>query len=159
MGPEKSKKGESHLEIDAGAITPAWLREHELNMATLGLGAKPGRAYIVNEAHGLRKDSIRALLVLLERLPDHCAVIFTTTSAGQEMLFEDCIDSGPLLSRCLEVKLTEKCSDAFAQRCMEIAGAEGLNGRPLKAYVELAKDCRNNFRRMLERVAAGEMAR
>ena len=60
-----------------------------------------GRAYIVNEAHGLRKDVIRQLLVVLERIPPHSLWIFTTTIEGQEAIFEDYDDASPLLSRCL----------------------------------------------------------
>jgi len=56
-------------EIDATDLTPAALRSIEHRMTMYGLGDKPGRAFIVNEAHGLRKDTIRQLLVLLERLP------------------------------------------------------------------------------------------
>jgi hypothetical protein len=56
-------------EIDAGALTWATLREIERVLSLRGMGERGGRALIVNEAHGLRKDVIRALLVGLERLP------------------------------------------------------------------------------------------
>src|SRR6266852_1177827 len=89
-------------EIDAGTLTVSGLAELERESQVSGLfGSKQGRAYIVNEAHGLRKDVIRQLLVALERIPAHVVWIFTTTVDGQDGLFEDSIDASPLLSRCL----------------------------------------------------------
>src|ERR1700730_7907209 len=52
-------------EIDAQTLKPARLRDIEDTCRFRMLGSKPGRAYIVNEAHGLRKDTIRQLLVAL----------------------------------------------------------------------------------------------
>ncbi len=74
-------------ELDATDLTPAALREIEHVMASYGMG-KGGRAFIINEAHGLRKDTIRQLLVVLERLPDHVVVVFTTTCEGEGQLFD-----------------------------------------------------------------------
>src|SRR5690606_30764101 len=90
-------------ELDAGELTPARLKDTERSMQTLAIGDKPGRAYLINEAHGCRKDAVRQLLVLLERLPAHVAVIFTTTNDGQDSLFEDIEDAHPLLSRCIRL--------------------------------------------------------
>jgi replication-associated recombination protein RarA len=41
-----------------------------------------GHALIVNEAHGLKPNTIYHLLDLLERLRPYCVVIFTTTNEG-----------------------------------------------------------------------------
>ena len=119
---------------------------------------KGGRAFIVNEAHGLRKASIRRLLGLLERLPGHCVFIFTTTKQGESKLFEDNIDSNPLLSRCLKIELTNQgLAKVFAEHCRQIATKENLNGKPLQSYVKLAAKCHNNCSMMLQEIESGYM--
>ena len=145
-------------EIDAGSLTPAKLREIEKNHAAWGLGAKSGRAFIVNEAHGLRKDTVRQLLITLERIPEHVVWIFTTTRDGNDGFLEGMQDASPLVSRCLDLRLSSQgLSRAFAVRVKEIAEREGLDGRPLKQYVELARQKRNNMRAMLRAVETGVM--
>ena len=144
-------------EIDATSLTPADLRRIEEAMQLYSFG-KGGRAYIINEAHGLSKAAVRQLLVLLERLPSHVMVIFTTTTEAQETFFDDKEDAGPLLSRCLRFDLARRgLAQAFAAKCHEIASKEGLNGKPIEQYVRLAQDCRNNFRAMLQNVESGAM--
>ena len=93
-----------------------------------GWGEKGGRAFLVNEAHGLRKDVIRQFLVMLERIPSHVVWIFTTTTEGEQGLFEDYDDAGPLLSRCLPLPLARRdlAKAAFrAAAAREIAEREG----------------------------------
>jgi len=126
-----------------------------IHLYALGKG---GRAWIINEAHGLRRALVRQLLGILERLPQHCVVIFTTTRDGQDALFEDQIDAHPLLSRCVLLTLTNQgLAPAFAKRAREIADAEGLNGKPDSAYLRLVQRCRNNMRAVLQAVESGEM--
>ena len=119
---------------------------------------KGGRAYIINESHGLRKAVIRRLLGLLEHIPAHVVIIFTTTKEGESGLFEDSIDASPLLSRCIKIELTNQgLAKTFAIHCMKIATAENLNGKPLQSYIKLAAKCHNNCRAMLQEIESGYM--
>jgi DNA polymerase III gamma/tau subunit len=119
---------------------------------------KGGRAFIINEAHGLRKSVIRRLLGLLERLPKRVVFIFTTTKVGESSLFEDQIDAHPLLSRCAKIELTNQgLAKVFAEHCQQIAVNENLNGKPMQSYIKLAQRCKNNCREMLMAVESGDM--
>lgn len=143
-------------ELDSQNLTPARLRDIEHEMQYRMLGAMPGKAYIVNEAHGLRKDTIRQLLVVLERLPSYVTWIFTTTKSGELKLFDDDTggDAAPLLSRCIELSLVRDDA-AFARRAREIAQAEGVDGLPLSVYESVVAASKGNFRRVLQRIEAG----
>lgn len=146
-------------EIDATALTVAQLRDLERVLALRGMSAKGGRAVILNEAHGLRRDVIRQLLVTLERVPAHVVWVFTTTTEGTEALFEDYADASPLLSRCVRLDLARRdLARPFAERAKAIAEREGLDGQPLERYVKLLQTHRNNLRAALNAIDAGELA-
>lgn len=146
-------------EFDAGDLTADRLRDIERMQRLYGFGARTGRAYIVNEAHGLRAPIIRALLVALEPIPSHVCWIFTTTVDGEEKLFEDQIDAHPLLSRCTVLALSRRgLALPFAKHVRAMAIREGLDGKDINDYVRLAKEERNNMRAMIQRVDAGEMS-
>jgi hypothetical protein len=145
-------------EFDAQALTPARIADIERTLAFRGMSERGGRAVIVNEAHGLRKEAIRQLLVTLERIPAHVVWVFTSTVEGTESLFEDCDDASPLLSRCLRLDLARRdLAKPFAERCKAIAEAEGLNGQSLEKYVRLIQKHRQNLRAALQEIEAGGM--
>jgi replication-associated recombination protein RarA len=145
-------------ELDASALTLGTLDALERDMSYRGLGEKGGKAVLCNESHGLRKDTIRRLLVMLEAIPAHVVWCFTTTADGMQSLFDDQIDAHPLLSRCILLPLAQRdLAKPFAERCRQIAQAEGLDGQPIEAYLKLAKDCKSNFRSMLQSIESGCM--
>ena len=146
------------VEIDATGLSAAAIQEIERGSRVYGLGEKNGRAIVFNEAHGLNRAAVRQLLTTLERIPRHVVWIFTTTNDGQEALFEGIDDAHPLLSRCIDLPLSRRgLAEAFAERAREIAQAEGLDGKPLKAYLELVRQKRNNFRAVLQEIESGAM--
>jgi len=148
-------------EIDsADLLTSAKLDEISETMHYYGgLGdGKSGRAWIINEAHGLRRAAIRRLLGLLEPIPQHVCFIFTTTKVAEANLFEDHEDAGPLLSRCHRIELTNQgLSKVFAEHCRQIATTENLNGKPMQSYIKLAANYKNNCQMMLQSIELGQM--
>lgn len=145
-------------ECDAGPLTVSDLKDMESTMHVYGAGSKTGRAYIINEAHGLKKAVIRQLLVLLERIPKHVVIVFTTTLDGMKLFEDDNMDANPLLSRCDEISLAQRdLAQAFAVRAKAIAEKEGLDGQPIEKYIRLVNDKGANLRAVLQAIEAGKM--
>jgi replication-associated recombination protein RarA len=151
-------------EHDAGSLTPAKVRELErqYQIRPLPINGKCGWAILVNECHGLRRDTVRALLDVLERLPGHVCWLFTTTNAGQASFFDDdqSGDAAPLVSRCQEIRLATGPAvwSALAKRARWVARQTGCDGMPDCVYERAVAACKGNLRMVLQRVESGQLA-
>lgn len=146
-------------QFSGDSLTGAQVRDMARRIAVKGF-SPGGRVVIVDEVHGMSAETIRELLVATDsgNIPSHAAWIFTTTAEAKRDLFGNKLDSSPLLSRCLELELSQRgLCEPFAERAREIAQAEGLDGQPIEAYIRLMKDCRNNLRMALSKIEAGCM--
>lgn len=145
--------------INAQRVTLDMVREWQRSCRMKPLGAK-GHAFVIDEAHLLKSHIISELQTVLEE-PEvqHCSTwIFTTTPTGQRHLFDSKMDFEPFLSRAKVFEFSTHGHELdFAQRVMEIARAEDLDGRPLCEYVELIRRCKGNLRQALNAVESGEM--
>lgn len=152
-------------EIEACSLTPAGLRaiERGYGFKPLPIDGKRGWCLIVNECHKLRKNTVTALLDVLERLPDYVAWVFTTTRQGQKAFFADdeAGDKAPLVSRCVEVELANDAParSGMAARAKAVAMAAGCDGLPIAAYEQCLYGCRGNMRALLQRVESGQLRR
>jgi DNA polymerase III gamma/tau subunit len=145
-------------EKDARDVSLDFLRDVEAEFSYRSIGGKGCKVWIINEAHHLTAAAVDRLLTLLERKPSFVSFIFTSTKEGQQGLFEDHPDAPAFFSRCKHLQFAQRgLAEVFAKRALEIAQAEGLDGRPIEDYVRLAKDCRNNFRAMLQVIETGAM--
>jgi replication-associated recombination protein RarA len=147
-------------ELDASSLLVPHIQEFERRSRCYGICVKHGRAYLVNESHGLRRDAVRQLLVTLEaeRIPSHVAWIFTTTTEGEAFMFDGMADSHPLLSRCQVIPMAKQgLVEAMAVRVREIAQMENLDGKPIDDYLALVYRNKSNMRAVLQAIEAGEM--
>jgi len=142
-------------EIDGTSVSAGWLDQIEREQRSRPLFGS-AYAWIVNEAHRIRADLVTRLLVMLDPVPEHAIYIFTTTSEAQQELWDRKLDAAPFLSRCVKL-VTSPSRVEFAKRAREIATVEGLDGRPIGSYYDLARECDGNFRAMLQAVEAGRM--
>ncbi len=135
---------------------------HEIEQSFFGLRPLMGewRVVIVNEAHSMTAGAVQSWLTLLEKLPNKCAVLFTTTESwkGEKALFGSF--DHPLQSRATVVSLSNQgLAEAFAKRAQEIAEREGLGGATEKEYLALVRACKNNMRAVLSQIEGYEMHR
>jgi hypothetical protein len=73
-------------------------------------------------------------------------------------MFEGIDDAHPLLSRCIDLPLSRRgLAEAFAERAKAIAEENQLDDKPIKAYVELVRQKRNNLRAVLQEIESGAM--
>ena len=157
IAAELSTEKIEEMEIDAKDLDVTAMKEIERGWQYLGWG-KRGRVTIINEVHGLRPSVVTHLLTVMERIPRHVTVIFTTSSELTCKLGETEQEQEMFLSRCNILNLDRQgLAQKFAQKAYEIAANEGMNGRPGTAYLQLARDCGNNLREMLDRIEEGAM--
>lgn len=146
-------------EFDAVDCTPARIGDIEESWRYAGMGDRAGRVYIVNEVHTMTAQAVGKWLTVLERIPQHAAVIFTTTVDGVEAFGESKRDAKPFLSRCVWLALAQRgLADAFAEHAQKIAQAEGLDGKPIERYKRLVQDKANNLRAVFQFIESGGMA-
>lgn len=151
-------------EMDAAELTAEKFRDIEALMRYRGIcsDGRDGRAWIINEAHGLNVSQVRKLLTLLEPtggLPAHVVFVFTTSVAGQRGLFLKCPDAPPLFERCVDLTLETNglAVAGGAIRLKWIARKEGLDGQPLEKYEELLSASDGSMRLALQKIQAGAM--
>jgi DNA polymerase-3 subunit gamma/tau len=142
-------------ENNAADVDTNFIDRMEQAFGTTVLQPPHGRAWILNEAHLLRPRIASRLLTTLEPIPPYCVVIFTTTDEGQELLFENCQDASPLLSRCLKMPLNQRPgAEKIAARLAWIMEQEGMEPMPMHQLVKLVQSARNNIRAAIQQIDA-----
>jgi len=110
------------------------------------------KVIIINESHGMSKPVIEHLLDFLESARNS-VVIFTTTLEGQAFFDDAHMDAGPLLSRCIPVRLeSQGLAAAFAEHVAEKAAVD--KGKVAR-YI---KDNGPNMRSLWNAVESGQFS-
>ena len=142
--------------IDGDACSVGRVRQITETIRLAGWGGSGWKVYIVNEAQAMTPRAVQAWLTLLDPLPPRRLVIFTTTEEMATLFGQF---RQPFGDRVHAVRLTKLgLRERFARLAKRIAGREGLDGRELGAYEELAGRCHNSMRAILQAIARGEMA-
>lgn len=147
------------VEIDAQRLSIEQLREFDRMCHFRPIGVKGYHCFIANEAHGLSSKVVSELQTVLETdyVQTTSTWIFTTTTAGQQRLFDTKFDTMPFLSRAVMIELSAKSFLEMATRLQQIAVDEGLDGQPLSAYIDLIRRCSGNMRKALNEIDSGAM--
>ena len=142
-------------ELDGDKCNVQAVRELE-NTLILATSNDSWRVVIINEAHAMSRQAVQAWLTLLERLPLHSLVVFTTTETLTDDLFGNF--SEPFASRCKVLSFSNQgLAQLFAARAKQIAREQGLDGQSEERYIRLVQQCHNNLRMVLQRIDACEM--
>lgn len=142
-------------DIPAIDCTLDYVRDMQRSFAYRGMGSKSGKVWIINEVHCLRSDVVTRLLTVMDNLPAHAVLCFTTTKIAEKVLFEGKIDAHPFTTRCKEVPMSSKgLKEKGARYLQEIAEKEGVNGHDLKYYERIMMDGRNSIRAGLSHIEA-----
>ena len=148
------------IAADAAGLTIKDIDDMERQASGRSLG-KGGWAFLINEAHRLRKDTIGRLLNALDtgRIGRHVMWVFTTTDEGEALLFDGAIDAHPLVSRCTVLKMAPRrqLELDFAMHCRRVAASENLDGKGIDDYVRLVRLHKLNLRACLQAIEAGDM--
>ncbi len=145
--------------MDSSELTQGRLNDIDRTWRMYG-GGRGGKAYIIEEAHGLTGAMARWLNVMIEQpMPSHVVLVFTTTATGQEELIEGIHDATPLISRCHPIDLARRdLAKPFAERLRFICEQAGLFVPSLDRAIRCAKDCRNNLRMMIGEAVTHKLA-
>ncbi len=146
-------------EIDAPRLTVDALERIERTANVMGWGAKTGRAFIINEAHALRKSCIEQFLTMLERIPPHVVFLFTTVVDGVIRFEEDVANGDAFLSRCVRFDLARRdLAKPFAERLRTIAAQEGYGDIAPAVALKAVQVRFNNMRACLVALESGELS-
>jgi replication-associated recombination protein RarA len=144
------------LEYVGRRVTPSVLDDMMQTARLYSLG-KGGRAFIINEAHGLSQPIIEQFLGWIDNsnVPRHVVIIFTTTRDGQEELFDVKTDAAPLLARCKRLELTcQGLAKAFASRIVAKMAERGRE-IDMASAVRLVNAHGANFRSIWQALDTG----
>ena len=143
-------------EIDATGLTAS-----DIERLVYKAGNRPlsgGWCIIVNEIQGLTRGALTKLLTALESTGETVLWIFTTTADNLDTLIAKFDDFRPFIGRCNHIALNQRMGDTVvATYLRNIAQAEGLDGKPIKAYERLYKESGSSIRECLQKIEAGAM--
>lgn len=146
------------IEMDAQRVTLEDIRGFDRMCRCRPIG-KGYHVFILNEAHRLSSKVVSELQTVLEtpHVQKNSTWICTTTLKGAT-LFDTKFDALPFLSRSIKLELDGRGSELeFALRARSVAQQEGLDGKPLEAYIELIRQCGGNLRAAYNAIESGEL--